>query len=284
MNIITAYQIKNRCYIKAIPMTKKGIVVHSTGAKNPELRRYVDLPEVLGVNIYGNHWNRSGVDVCVHAFIGYDKNKQVRTVNTLPYNYACWGVGSIPYDKYGNELKSTKSAGYHHSGPSYNYNPQGHIQFEICEDGLTDQVYFNKVYTEAIEYCAYLCKQFNLKPSTIVSHKEAHTKGYGSNHGDPEHWFSKHGKTMNDFRADVKKIINESVPTQEVKTTDTNGSKYMVKVTTSALNIRSGPGTGYKITGCIKDKGSYTIIETINGWGKLKSGAGWISLQYSKKI
>lgn len=69
-----------------------------------------------------------------------------------------------------------------------------------------------------------------------------------------------------------------------------NGSKtqsftdYKVKVTTSALNIRSGAGMNYGITGVIRDKGVYTIVDEKAGWGKLKSGAGWISLGYCKKI
>ena len=69
-----------------------------------------------------------------------------------------------------------------------------------------------------------------------------------------------------------------------------NGSKtssftsYKVKVTTSALNIRSGPGMNNKIVGVIRDRGVYTIVDEKSGWGKLKSGAGWISLKYCKKI
>lgn len=69
-----------------------------------------------------------------------------------------------------------------------------------------------------------------------------------------------------------------------------NGSKtpsftaYKVKVTTSALNIRSGAGTNNKVVGVIRDRGIYTIVDYKSGWGKLKSGAGWISLKYCKKI
>ena len=69
-----------------------------------------------------------------------------------------------------------------------------------------------------------------------------------------------------------------------------NGSKtqsftaYKVKVTTSALNIRSGAGTNNKVVGVIRDRGVYTIVDEKSGWGKLKSGAGWISLKYCKKF
>lgn len=61
-------------------------------------------------------------------------------------------------------------------------------------------------------------------------------------------------------------------------------SSYLVKVATSALNIRKGPGTNYGTNGCIRDYGTYTIVETSGNWGKLKSGAGWICLDYTKRV
>lgn len=64
---------------------------------------------------------------------------------------------------------------------------------------------------------------------------------------------------------------------------------YLVKVTTSVLNIRKGAGTNYGTNGAIRDYGVYTIVAEANGqgatkWGKLKSGAGWISLDFVKKV
>lgn len=67
-------------------------------------------------------------------------------------------------------------------------------------------------------------------------------------------------------------------------------SPYKVKVTADVLNIRKGAGTNYGTNGSIKDKGVYTIVAessgkgSTKGWGKLKSGAGWISLDYCKKV
>lgn len=58
---------------------------------------------------------------------------------------------------------------------------------------------------------------------------------------------------------------------------------YTVKVTASALNIRQKPSTDSKIMGVIRDQGIYTIVEVNGKWGKLKSGAGWIHLDYTKK-
>lgn len=66
-------------------------------------------------------------------------------------------------------------------------------------------------------------------------------------------------------------------------------SPYLVRVTASELNIRKGAGTNYGTNGSIKDKGVYTIVAESTGtgatkWGKLKSGAGWISLDYTKRV
>lgn len=64
---------------------------------------------------------------------------------------------------------------------------------------------------------------------------------------------------------------------------------YMVKVSITDLNIRTGAGTNYSRTGCIPI-GAYTIVEekagqgSDAGWGRLKSGAGWISLDFVSKI
>ena len=76
----------------------------------------------------------------------------------------------------------------------------------------------------------------------------------------------------------------------DIKTGNTStAASYLVKVTTDVLNIRKGPGTNYGTNGAIRDKGTYTIVAESTGagaskWGKLKSGAGWISLDYTKKV
>ena len=65
---------------------------------------------------------------------------------------------------------------------------------------------------------------------------------------------------------------------------------FTVKVSISDLNIRKGPGTDYAKTGTFTGKGVFTIMEVKSGqgstagWGRLKSGAGWISLDYAAKI
>ena len=211
MDIIVAYASNNLCYKSAQPMKPVGLLLHSTGCNNPNLKRYVNCPTECGVNANKNYWDvpqPDGQKKCVHGFIGYDKNKKVRAAQILPHDISSWGCG-----------KGSKG--------SFNYNPTGFIQYELCEDSTTDATYFKQAWDCAVELFAGLCVQYNLNPlgkNVIVSHKEAATLGYASNHGDPEHWFAKHGKTMDDFRKAVKAKMGNATTTAPSK------AKYTVQV------------------------------------------------------
>lgn len=74
----------------------------------------------------------------------------------------------------------------------------------------------------------------------------------------------------------------------EKSSTSTAFKPYTVRVTATDLYIRKGAGTNYSANGFIRP-GVYTIVAESSGqgatkWGKLKSGAGWISLDYAKKL
>lgn len=171
-------------------------MVHSTGANNPWLKRYVGPDDgLLGKNQYNNHWNQDkpgGRQVCVHVFIGKLADGSIATYQTLPWNHRGW-----------------------HAGGTAN---NSHIGFEICEDGLTDASYFSAVYKEALELCVYLCKLYGFSEKDIICHSEGYKQGIASNHGDVMHWFPKHGKSMDTFRADVKKLLSaENKPVDSVK-------------------------------------------------------------------
>ena len=208
---------ENACYKAGRKITVKGIMVHSTGANNPTLRRYVGPDDgLLGKNQYNNHWNThhpGGREVCVHGFIGKLADGTIATYQTLPWDHRGW-----------------------HAGGSANNT---HIGFEICEDGLTDATYFAKVYREAVELCAYLCKEFGLTEKDIICHSEGYRKGIASNHGDVMHWFPKHGKSMDTFRADVKQLLTSApapeVPKEEPKV---EAEEYPARLTTGYYRVR----------------------------------------------
>ena len=190
LKIIKAYFEKHPCFKKKKkPLKPLGMLVHSTGSVNRELRRYVDCEEHLGRNQYNNHWNKSTATKSVHAFIGYDKNKEVIVAETLPHDIACWGAGSG-------------------SNGSYNYNPHGYLQFEICQGSNNDADYYWKAIAVAERYCAHLCKLHGWTADNITSHKEAHAAGYASNHGDPQNWMCHFDDDMDKFRARVQAILD----------------------------------------------------------------------------
>ena len=69
---------------------------------------------------------------------------------------------------------------------------------------------------------------------------------------------------------------------------DVKGS-YLVRVRIPDLNIRKGPGTDSEKTGRYTGAGTFTIVEEADGmgaekWGRLKSGAGWIALDYTERL
>ncbi len=329
MRLIKCMLTANDCYKAGRTITPKGVMVHSTGANNPLVARYVQpvegqkdeaqLKAEIGGNRNANDWNNPGLDVCTHAFVGKLADGGVGTVQTLPWNHRGWHAGTGT------------------SGGSANNT---HIAFEICEDDLTDEGYFRKVYQEAVELTAMLCKTYNLNPladGVVICHSEGYQRGVASNHADVMHWFPKFGKSMDTFRADVSKAMTPAqvkpqppvsgktytvvkgdtlseIAQKYGTTVDTlaqlNGIKdpnlivvgqvlklpgsttgftpYTVKVTVTELRIRSGPGTDTQAQGFI-EPGVYTIVEEADGpgakhWGKLKSGAGWISLDYAEKV
>lgn len=202
MNLHKLILTNNDCYKAGRKITPKGIMVHSTGANNPNLKRYIQPNDgLLGTNPNNNDWNRSGIELGVHAFIGKLADGTIATYQTLPWNHRAWHCGS----------------GKNGSGNNT------HISFEICEDGLTDRNYFNKVYNEAVELTAYLCEMYSFNPlqdGVVICHSEGHSRGIASNHSDVMHWFPKHGKSMDTFRQDVYNKMNqqeEDEMTEELK-------------------------------------------------------------------
>lgn len=209
MESIRCLLTENGCYKTGRTIVPRGVMVHSTGANNPMLRRYVQPAESdpdraallakLGVNRNGNHWNRPGVDACVHAFIGKLDDGTVAAAQTLPWDRRGWHAGDGTSGRSANDT---------------------HISFEICEDGLEDGDYFRRVYRAAVELTAMLCRRYGLDPladGAVICHSEGYRRGIASGHADVEHWFPRFGRTMDDFRADVARELagEEDEMTQE---------------------------------------------------------------------
>ena len=320
MKLVESILTKNPCYTAGRKITVKGLMLHSVGCPQPK------------ASVFINSWNSPSYDnACVHGFI--DGNDGT-VYQTLPWNHRGWHCGS-----------GSKGSGNN-----------THIGVEMCEpacikytsganftcsDTATAKAVAKRTYEAAVELFAYLCRQYSLNPTAdgvIISHREGHSRGIASNHGDPEHLWTQLGMgyTMDTFRQAVKAAMDGG---SSAETTDTwyrvrktwadaksqkgafkvlenakncadenpgysvfdvNGvniytpntaafSPYLVRVSITDLNIRKGPGTNYAKTGKYTGIGTFTIVEEADGqgasrWGRLKSGAGWISLDYCTKV
>lgn len=279
MNLIQSFLTKNPCYTCGRTITPKGLMLHSVGCPQPSAAVFV------------RNWNKASYDrACVHAFIDANTGD---IHQTLPWNRRGWHCasgkkGSGNNTHIGVEMCEPACIKY-----------TGGATF-TCSDPATAKAAVTRTYNAAVELFAMLCKQFGLDPmkdGVILSHKEGCARGIASNHGDPEHLWNQLGTgyTMNGFRAAVKAAMGAGVvttpgtPAKPTTAPETGKlTPYKVRITATDLNIRAGAGTNHPSKGYIKP-GVYTIVEEATGkgatkWGKLKSGAGWISLDYAKRL
>ena len=258
---LVCMQTQSTCYKGTRKMTPRGILWHSTGANNPNLKRYVQPSDVkppedsytkeqwlaiLGKNKYSNDWNHIEHQAGLNCWIGKLADGTITTVQTLPWDYRPWGCGS--------GSKGSCNSGW--------------MQFEICEDDLTNKDYFEAAYREACELTAYYCKMYNIDPKgtvvhegvvvpTILCHYDSYKLGLGSNHGDVDHWFKKYGKTMDTVRDDVAKLLAEDSTVEEpapeqmyrVRTSwsDAKSQKGAYKILENAKKCCDAAGEGYKV-------------------------------------
>ena len=194
MKLVESLLTKNPCYTAGRTITVKGLMLHSVGCSQPSALAFI------------KNWNSPSFDrACVHGFI--DGNDGT-VYQTLPWNHRGW-----------------------HSGSSINGSANNtHIGVEMCEPACiiytggatfkcsdidTSKTVVERTYKAAVELFAMLCKQYGLNPladGVIISHKEGHSRGIASNHGDPEHLWSQLGMgyTMDTFRKAVKSAMGDS--------------------------------------------------------------------------
>lgn len=212
---LVCMQTQSTCYRGTGTMNVLGVLWHCTGANNPTLKRYVqpsdNTPDrdkwlaLLGKNTGRNDWNHIKIDAGLNAWIGQLADGTVTGIQTMPWDYRPWGCGSG-------------------GRGSCNW---GWIQFEMCEDDLNGEEYFEAAYTEACEITAYLCALYDIDPlgyvnyegiqvPTILCHNDSASLGLGTWHADVYNWVrDKYGKTMDDVRNDVASILSgvEPIPT-----------------------------------------------------------------------
>lgn len=180
------------------------------------------------------------------------------------------------------------------------------ITIEVASDTTHPYAVTAKAYAALLDLVTDICKRNGIKKlvwSTNKNDRVNHRNGCNmtvhrdfANKACPgEYLYSRHGEIAAEVNRRLQDASNGggvvvTPPAAEKPTGGTTGATvtpYLVRVKIANLNIRKGPGTNYGATGYIRP-GIYTIVAESAGkgaakWGKLKSGAGWISLDYATK-
>jgi len=154
-------------------------------------------------------------------------------------------------------------------------NDKQAITIEVANDGGAPNWHVSdKALSRLIDLCVDICQRNGIEKLQFTGDKTGNVTLHK--------WFANTNCPGPYLESKIPYVVQEVNKRLGVK----DDVPYKVKVTANALNIRSGAGVQYKSNGCITDKGVYTIVaEDKSGqWGKLKSGKGYIHLNYTKKI
>ena len=183
---------------------------------------------------------------------------------------------------------------------SSNENDQRAVTIECSSETTSPYAFNDAVYNKLIDLCVDICKRNGKNTLLWIADKNT-ALNYNPKSNEMlltvHRWFKQKAcpgdwlmARMDDLASKVNSKLKgvssntiTSTPVVQQPTTN-NGFPYVVQITANVLNIRKGPGTNYPVVGQIKDKGKYTIMEVQNGFGRLKSGAGYISMKYTQKI
>lgn len=186
MNLVEAYLTKHRCYAYPMKIKPEKLMLHSVGVAQPS------APVIF------KQWDNVNASVCVHAFVEPDGSVH----QTLPWDYKANHSGNTAtnFSSIGVEMTEPKSIKYT-GGASF-----------IDMDPAVTFVHIKGCYNTAVELFADLCIQFDIDPMTsIISHTEGAKRGLASHHADPEHLWSGFGLTMDAFRGEVDKMVENKL-------------------------------------------------------------------------
>lgn len=257
MKIIQSYLTNNACFRSGRFIDVRGLMLHSVGCPQPSAQVFVD------------NWNVDGfADACVHAFIDANTGE---IYQTMPWNRRAWHCGDQANNTHiGVEMCEPAEISYRYGST-----------FDVRDLDKAREA-ASRTYNSAVELFAYLCEKYNLNPlenGVIISHAEGAAIGIASDHDDPEHLWNGLGMNLNMNKFRIAVAGKMGISARQPKET------FLVEITVPVLNIRSGAGTTHSIMGTVHKGDVFTIVETFNGWGKLKSGAGWIYLPgYTERI
>lgn len=177
------------------------------------------------------------------------------------------------------------------SGSSNDYQA---VTIEVASDATHPYAITDKAMAALIDLCADICRRNGIKQ--LIWKADPTLVGQPSKQNMTVHrWFAAKAcpgdyiyERLGDIAAKVnaKLGVATSTPTPAAPVSQV---PYMVRITATDLRIRKGPGTNTVIVQNAIKPGVYTIVSEATGpgatlWGKLKSGVGWVSLDFCTKL
>ena len=306
MKLVKSLLTNNPCYKVDKKITVKGLMLHSVGCPQPD------------ANVFIRNWNKASYDnACVHGFI--DGNTGI-IYQTLPWNYRGWHAGDDANNTHIGVEVCEPSVIKYTSGSRFTCSDRAKALESVnktYEAAVELFAFLCKEYDlNPLAKGVIVSHAEGYKLGIASNHADIVHLWNGLNSGFTMDGFRKDvaaamGKVVDDspkvetelYRVrksweDSKSQLGAYKSLENAKKACKDGYKvfdsggavvypvesFKVKITVDALNIRAGAGTTYRVNGIIRDKGIYTIVSTSGSWGKLKSGAGWICLDYTKRI
>lgn len=205
----------------------------------------------------GKYFKNNVVKASAHYFVDDDSVTQ-----SVPDLYAAYSVG-------GNKWTDCNKTG---GGKLYGrVTNKNSISIELCDTKRDGTIKPSEAtLANAVELAKQLMKKYNIDIDHVIRHFDVNGKHCPKYYMDEQAWAG--------FKA---RLVDK--PAVQAKP---DPGTFTVKILASVLNIRNGPSTLYRVVDKIQDNGVYTIIEEQNGWGRLKSKVGWISLnaKYTRRL
>lgn len=171
------------------------------------------------------------------------------------------------------------------------------VTIEVSSDTTSPFKITDGALRGVIELCADICKRNNIKQ--LLWKGDKNLIGQVSKQNMTVHRWFKNKSCPGDYLYDKHPEIVEKVnailsgstqkPDEKPKPPTNTFEPYKVKINTGALNYRKNPDSKSPSAGFVYKNDVYTIVQESDGpgaskWGKLKSGAGWVSLDYVEKL
>lgn len=214
------YATSNRAYKAGRNINPNGCVNHSVGCAQPN------------VDVFFNLMNKDSCGWGVSALLGDFHKGEGRIILVMPLNRRNWGCGAGKNGSWNNtrvQWEVCEPAGHTYAGGTM-----------IGYDVEKNQPAFDRMWKMLVAWNVYCAVELGYDTTTVNDHAESYRAGYGSNHSDMGHWLSKHGKSMNALRTEVKAILEEK------DEPDSTPDAWAEEAVENAINrgILFGDGTG----------------------------------------